>query len=113
MRLRLRTCSWDPSISAVLTYYAAVVYGPCMMSVLLGHAERDNHRQRQIQRERERKSLAKEKNHKAKNKENREIDRNTDCNSRSYFLNIHAILAGPTCMYFLSFKYVLVNSLII
>lgn len=70
MRLRLRTCSWDPSISAVLTYYAAVVYGPCMMSVLLGHAERDNHRQRQIQRERE--SLAKEKNHKAKNKENGE-----------------------------------------
>lgn len=70
MRLRLRTCSWDPSISAVLTYYAAVVYGPCMMSVLLGHAERDNHRQRPIQRERE--SLAKEKNHKAKNKENGE-----------------------------------------
>lgn len=30
------TCSWDPSTSAVLTYYAAVVYDPCMMSVLLG-----------------------------------------------------------------------------
>ncbi len=34
--------------------YAAVVYGPCMMSVLLlGQAERDKQRDRQIQKERE------------------------------------------------------------
>lgn len=32
-------CSWDASTSAVLTYYAGVVYDPCMMSVLLGDTE--------------------------------------------------------------------------
>lgn len=32
-------CSWGASTSAVLTYYAGVVYDPCMRSVLLGDTE--------------------------------------------------------------------------
>ena len=56
MRLALKPAAGIP---AVVTYYAAVVYGPCMMSVLLGHAWQDEHSKRRILTEAEEKNKKK------------------------------------------------------
>lgn len=53
MRLRLKRAAGIP---AALTYYAAAVYGPCMMSALLGHARQDEPSKRQTMTERKRKA---------------------------------------------------------
>lgn len=72
VRVPTETCSWDRSTSADLSYYAAVVYGPCMMSVLLCQAGPDKQRQTNTDRQRETEGEAKKRkrNHR-KNKTHR------------------------------------------
>lgn len=53
VRLRLKRAAGIPAAS---TYYAAEVYGSCMMSALQGHAWQDEPGKRQTLTERERKA---------------------------------------------------------